>query len=245
LPYGIRLDLQLGLSWRTLFDWRVLAFTAGAGLIAGGVLGLVPAVQGTRADLGSALKAGSKGSDAPGPLRWRNVMVVAQIAMSLVLLVGAGLFCGAGSKRWPWTRALAGRRRRSCRSSCRSRGQRRRAPQRTRRLLERFRSLPGAAPLASSGRCRSNSRPATPTSRSTVVPAAGRETFRASRATVDGGFFDAAGMTIVAGRTFNDATGATVSPWPSSARRWRVATGRTATRWGGSSADPIRQRPTW
>ena len=92
LPYGMRLDLHFGLDWRALFDWRVLALTAGAGVLAGGLLGLVPAVQGTRADLGSALKTGSRGSDAPGPLRWRNVMVVAQIAMSLVLLVGAGLF---------------------------------------------------------------------------------------------------------------------------------------------------------
>ena len=77
----MRLDLHLGLGWKTLFDWRVLALTAGAGVFAGGILGLVPAVQGTRADLGSALKTGSRGSDAPGTLRWRNVLVVAQIAM--------------------------------------------------------------------------------------------------------------------------------------------------------------------
>jgi predicted permease len=36
------------------------------------------------------------------------------------------------------------------------------------------------------------------------IPPPGREAFRADRATIDGGFFDAAGMTIVAGRTFND-----------------------------------------
>ena len=36
------------------------------------------------------------------------------------------------------------------------------------------------------------------------MPPAGREAFRADRAFVDGGFFDAAGMAIVAGRTFND-----------------------------------------
>ena len=92
LPFGMKLDLHFGLDSKALFDWRVLALTAGAGVVAGGLLGLVPAVQGTRADLGSALKTGSRGSDAPGPLRWRNALVVAQIAMSLVLLVGAGLF---------------------------------------------------------------------------------------------------------------------------------------------------------
>ena len=35
LPYGMRLDLHFGLGWRTLIDWRVLAFTAGAGVLAG------------------------------------------------------------------------------------------------------------------------------------------------------------------------------------------------------------------
>ena len=63
----MKLDLHFGLDWTALFDWRVLALTAGAGVVAGGLLGLVPAVQGTRADLGSALKTGSRGSDAPGP----------------------------------------------------------------------------------------------------------------------------------------------------------------------------------
>ena len=92
LPYGLRLDLHLGLDWRALIDWRVLALTAGGGVLAGGLLGLLPAVHGTRADLGSALKTASRGSDAPGPLRWRSALVIAQIAISLVLLVGAGLF---------------------------------------------------------------------------------------------------------------------------------------------------------
>ena len=90
LPYGMKLDLQLGVDWKTLVDWRVLAFTAGTGVLAGAFLGLIPAVQGTRADLGSALKTGTRGGHAPGALRWRNVLVAAQIAMSLVLLVGRG-----------------------------------------------------------------------------------------------------------------------------------------------------------
>jgi len=206
LPYGIRLDLQFGLGWRTLFDWRVLAFTAGAGVMAGVFLGLVPAVHGTRADLGAALKAGSKGSEAPGPLRWRNVMVVAQIAMSIVLLVGAGLFLRS------WQQMLAvdpgfGRAPTAILSVIMPVTQS--APEaavvRTRRLLERFRALPGAGAvglvwplpleLSSSG------------INFTIdgrTPPAGREAFSASRATADGGFFDAAGMRIVEGRTFND-----------------------------------------
>jgi putative ABC transport system permease protein len=206
LPYGMRLDLHLGLDWRALFDWRVLALTAGAGVLAGGLLGLVPAVQGTRADLGSTLKTGSRGSDAPGTLRWRNVMVVAQIAMSLVLLVGAGLFL----RSWQQTLAVDpgfGHAPTAILSVMMpvARSTPDGGVQRTRRLLERFRTLPGAAAvglvwplpleLSSSG---------TDFTIDGRVPPAGRETFRANRAFVDGGFFDAAGMAIVAGRTFDD-----------------------------------------
>jgi putative ABC transport system permease protein len=114
LPYGMKLDLNFGIDSTVLFDWRALAFTAGAGVLTGFVLGLVPAVQGTRADLGSALKTGSRGSDAPGSLRWRNALVIAQVAVSLVLLVGAGLFLRSCSRCSSSIPASAGLRRRSC-----------------------------------------------------------------------------------------------------------------------------------
>jgi predicted permease len=207
LPYGIRLDLHFGLDSSALFDWRVLALTAGAGVVTGGLLGFVPAVQGTRADLGSALKTGAKGSVAPGPLRWRSVLVIAQIAMSLVLLVGAGLFLRS------WQRMLAvdpgfGRAPTSILSVLMSTTQSTPddAAQRTRRMLERFRTLPGVEavglvwplPLEFS----SSHTDFTIDGR---VPPAGREAFRAEHANVDGGFFDAAGMSIVTGRTFNES----------------------------------------
>jgi predicted permease len=205
LPFGMKL-LHFGLDPKALLDWRVVALTAGAGIVAGGLLGLVPAVHGTRADLGSALKAGSRGSDAPGPLRWRNALVVAQIAMSLVLLVGAGSFLKS------WQQMLAvdpgfGRAPTSILSLWLpvARSTPDDAGQRTRRVLERFRAVPGVQaaglvwplPLEFS----SSSTDFTIDGR---VPPGGREAFRANRAIVDGGFFDAAGMAIVSGRTFND-----------------------------------------
>jgi hypothetical protein len=100
LPYGMRLDLHLGLSQATLFDWRVLTLTGGAGLVSGLLLGLFPALRGTRAELGRSLAAGTRGSSGRG-LKWRNALVVAQISMSLLLLVGAGLFLRS------WQRMLA------------------------------------------------------------------------------------------------------------------------------------------
>jgi predicted permease len=207
LPFGMKLDLHFGLDSTVLFDWRVLALTAAAGLMAGGLLGLVSAVHGTRADLGLALKADSRGSDAPGPLRWRNALVVAQIAMSLVLLVGAGLFLRSWQQMlavdpgfgqaptsivtlWmPVTRSTPAE-----------------AVQRTRRVLERVRELPGveAAGLAWPMPLEFSSSH-TDFTIDGRVPPSGREAFRAERVLVDGGFFDASGMAIVSGRTFNEA----------------------------------------
>jgi hypothetical protein len=166
LPFGMKLDLHFGIDSKALFDWRVLALTAGAGMVAGGLLGLVSAMQGTRADLGTALKTGSRGSDAPRPLRWRNALVVAQIAMSLVLLVGAGLFLRS------WQQMLAvdpgfGRAPTSILSLWVpvARVTPDDAVQRTRGFLERFRALPGVQAAGLVWPCRSSSLPAPPTSR--------------------------------------------------------------------------------
>jgi predicted permease len=207
LPFGMKLDLHFGLDSTVLFDWRVLALTAAAGLMAGGLLGLVSAVHGTRADLGLALKADSRGSDAPGPLRWRNALVVAQIAMSLVLLVGAGLFLRS------WQQMLAvdpgfGHAPTSIVSLWMpvSRSTPEEVAQRTRRVLERVRELPGveAAGLAWPMPLEFSSSH-TDFTIDGRVPPSGREAFRAERILVDGGFFDAAGIAIVSGRTFNEA----------------------------------------
>jgi predicted permease len=207
LPYGMKLDLHFGLDTWALLDWRVLAVTAIAGVLAGGFLGLVPAVQGTRADLGSVLKSGVRGGEAPGTLRWRSVLVVAQISMSLVLLVGAGMFLRS------WQQMLAvdpgfGNAPTSIVSVMTpvTRFTPDEVVRRTRRLLEHFRTVPGveAAGLTWPLPLEFSSSRTDFTIDGHPLPA-GREAFRAERATVDGGFFDAVGMTIVAGRTFNDA----------------------------------------
>jgi predicted permease len=75
-------------------DLRVLAFAVGLSLIAGLICGIVPALQGARRDITDRLKAESAGA---GRRRSRlgRVLVAGQLALSLVLLVAAGLFVRA------------------------------------------------------------------------------------------------------------------------------------------------------
>jgi predicted permease len=72
-------------------DWRILAFTAGVAALTGILFGLAPAVQSTRPDVAPTLKDES-GSVVSGHARLRKVLVAAQVAISLLLLIGAGLF---------------------------------------------------------------------------------------------------------------------------------------------------------
>ena len=70
----------------------VLGFTFGLSLITGIIFGLVPALEATRFDLHDTLKEGGKGiGGSAGSHRLRNLFVVTQVALALVLLVGAGL----------------------------------------------------------------------------------------------------------------------------------------------------------
>ncbi|MCC6391154.1 MAG: ABC transporter permease [Bryobacterales bacterium] len=70
-------------------NWRVLGVTASLSVLCGLLFGLVPAIQSTRPDVMPALKHGRAGGLRR---RTQHVLVVAQIAMSFLILVAAGLF---------------------------------------------------------------------------------------------------------------------------------------------------------
>lgn len=73
-------------------DGSVLAFTVFLALFSGVLAGILPALRFTKADVNEALKQGqSRGSSDSGGGRTRGFLVVSEVALSLVLLVGAGL----------------------------------------------------------------------------------------------------------------------------------------------------------
>ena len=74
-------------------DLRVLAFTAGAAILTGILFGLAPALKATRGATSEALKQGARGlTERRGRWSLGRLLVVAQVALSLLLLVGAALF---------------------------------------------------------------------------------------------------------------------------------------------------------
>jgi predicted permease len=72
-------------------DWRVLAFTLVVSVASGVLFGLLPALHGVRGRLTSDLAAGQRESAHRSTRRVNNVLVIAQLSLSVVLLIAAGL----------------------------------------------------------------------------------------------------------------------------------------------------------
>ena len=197
----IRLDLSP--------DWRILGFTAGISIITGILFGLAPALRGAGFELAPALKQGGRGSSPPQ--RLARVLSVAQVALSLVLLTGAGLLVrtldrinnidGGFRRESVYTVSLAPR------GSDQKNG-----PNGTRLnriyldLLERVRAIPGVVSASLAGE--------PPTMRGYGRPfkiSDGRQ-FSAHQNQIYPGYFAALGSAIVQGRDFGPADVAEGAP---------------------------------
>ena len=87
MPSG---DTPLAIS--TSPDWNVLAFTFAVTVLTGVLFGLAPALQATRPDLAGTLKDQAGSVVTGGSIAIRKALVIGQVALSLLLLIGAGLF---------------------------------------------------------------------------------------------------------------------------------------------------------
>jgi len=76
---------------RLALDPVVVLFTLGLTVLSGVFFGLAPALQGTRIDLHRTMKDGARGTPARAGRRLNDAFVVSQFALSLMLLIGAGL----------------------------------------------------------------------------------------------------------------------------------------------------------
>jgi predicted permease len=90
---SIRLEVaDVPIRFDFSFDWRVFSFGLAIALVTGLLVGLAPAWRAARSDFNTVLHEGSRGILGSGKSKFRSALVVAQVAVSLVLLAVAGLF---------------------------------------------------------------------------------------------------------------------------------------------------------
>jgi putative ABC transport system permease protein len=199
IAIGDRLGFDIPLNW------SILGFATAISVGAGAISGLFPSWMATRADVNQALKQGSRGTSSRSQHRLRNVLVVAQIALALVLLASSALFVG-GLRRflsrdpgWAMGRVLTGFV--SLPEQAYPDDASRRAFQE--RVLERLAAQPGVESAAiasslpiwsyrSSANLRAEDRPAPPVNQEPLF----------YTAAVSRGFFETLGIPVLQGSTF-------------------------------------------
>jgi predicted permease len=195
LPLPITLDLSL--------DTTVLTFSILVTLAAGVLFGLAPAIQGTNPDVAPTLRDETAGGGRARGTALRNLLVSGQVAVSVVLLVGAGLFlrslgassqidAGFGDHPTGVLQILTPVDRYTEEES----------QDFYRRLEDRIAALPGVEAVGRAGNLHLNQL-STQTARLNVDgidPPAGRDFHRVDWASIDEGFLEAAGIPLVEGR---------------------------------------------
>src|SRR5262249_36249308 len=131
-------------------DWRVFAYLAVISLMAGALAGLAPALQSLKVNLAESLKGRQPLSGGARGGAWlRSLLVGAQVALSLVLMVGAAIFARAYQQIYPVDPGYETRQVISIDTRPRSMGQTRNAwPDFYHTLAQRLEALPGVQSVA-------------------------------------------------------------------------------------------------
>ena len=189
-------------------DAWVLAFTLGVSVITGLAFGLAPAVQAWRTDVNAALKEEGRGDTGGHRNRLRHLLVVSEVAVALVLLIGAGLLLKSFSRLLdvnPGFRAEGVLTFQVTLAQSKSAAQK---TSFTKQVVERLKALPGVQAAAAT-----DTLPLTEFSRIGVADVEGRppidfrkakrsDVIPLSRPTVTIGYFEAMRIPLKRGRTF-------------------------------------------
>ena len=209
------LPLALPITVDVSPDATVLGFSVALTLLAGVLFGIVPAIQGTNPDVAPTLRDESAGGGRARGAELRSLLVMAQVAVSVVLLVGAGLFLrslqasrglspGFGDAPTAMVQLNAPATRYT--------------PEEAQRyfesLLERIEALPEVTSASSTENLHLN--PLNTTMDRVEVegvdPPAGRDFHSVDAATVGAGFFRTVGLPILSGRGIEDTDRADADP---------------------------------
>ncbi len=205
---GLWTGVGLPSMHRIGIDAWVLGFTLGVSVITGFVFGLAPAAQAWRTDVNEALRAKGR-SETGGRRKWlRHSLVVSEVALALVLLVGAGLLIKSFSRLIDVNPGFRAEGVLTIQATLTERESPARRIAFIEQIVGRLKALPGVEAAAAT-----DSLPLTAFSRIGVADVEGRPPidFRTarredliplSRPTVTDDYFDAMGITLKSGRTF-------------------------------------------
>ena len=195
-------------------DANVIAFTAAAALLTSVLFGLLPAFRSSRVDLAAAMKQGGWKADAGGSYGLRNVLVVSEIALSVMLLIGAGLLI---KSLWQLEHVdpgfdpanVLGMRISVPKSQYP--GSRERAVL-YQQMVERLRAIPGVEAAAAVNDLPFSGSRTTTSFDIDGLPAAPGESRNSDRKVVTGSYFEVMRIRLLKGRSFSEADNRSESP---------------------------------
>ncbi|MEX2280874.1 MAG: ABC transporter permease [Gemmatimonadota bacterium] len=207
LPLPVTIDATLNPT--------VLGFALAVSIVAGLLFGLAPALQATRADVISTIKNENTGGGPTRRITLRSSLVVGQVAVSLVLMVTAGLFLRSMSARQTIDPGFGNAPTALLQfSASAEKYNEAEALLLVKQLEERIAQLAGVQAVGVTGNLHLNTLNTsnTPINVAGFEPPKGENGFLVDRTQVDAGFFDAAGIPIVRGRNFNESIDRPGSP---------------------------------